>query len=68
MPVREPLPLRLPREIAEQAAASEAGELPGDPAGVTESGSTDEPARSPAPAGRGTSVGRRRPSPRPRRS
>ena len=74
MPVREPLPLRLPREVAEQAAG---GSVPsegagpvggGDPAG-TMSAAPDpaEAARKPAPAGRGTSTGRRRPSPRPRR-
>lgn len=74
MPVREPLPLRLPREVAEQAAA---GSGPpdgvgsagvGGSAGTTPAASdSDEPARKPAPAGRGTSAGRRRPSPRPRR-
>jgi hypothetical protein len=62
MPVRDPLPLRLPREVAERAEAAHAdqeGEGAGAPA----------PARSrpsPAPAGRG-SGGRRKPSPRPRR-
>jgi hypothetical protein len=83
MPVREPLPLRLPREIAEQAAAGGPGgpgdspDIPGSGPGAgpdsgpdsgSGSGSTGQPARRPAPAGRGTSAGRRRPSPRPRRS
>jgi hypothetical protein len=74
MPVREPLPLRLPREVAEQAAAAGAGSdeggqaVPTTPAasGSSDSGTGAE-ARKPAPAGRGTSAGRRRPSPRPRR-
>jgi hypothetical protein len=68
MPVREPLPLRLPREIAEQAAAGEDPTVhPGDSSDLPDSGSAAEPPRRPAPAGRGTSAGRRRPSPRPRR-
>ena len=63
MPVREPLPLRLPRDLADQAQAQQA----------QTAGSGDEPAaqaepRKPAPAGRGGQPGtRRRPSPRPRR-
>jgi hypothetical protein len=65
MPVREPLPLRLPRELADQAQAKqgqadEAGDAPAQAPGA-------EP-RKPAPAGRGGQAGtRRRPSPRPRR-
>jgi uncharacterized protein DUF3710 len=73
MPVREPLPLRLPREVAEQAAAGAAsagGEqsvsTPPVASGSSDSGTDAEP-RKPAPAGRGTAAGRRRPSPRPRR-
>jgi hypothetical protein len=73
MPVREPLPLRLPREVAEQAAAGAAG-AGGDPpvpttpaaSGLSDSGAGADPRKS-APAGRGASAGRRRPSPRPRR-
>jgi hypothetical protein len=64
MPVREPLPLRLPRDLADQAQAQQArsdeGEA-GTPAAEAEP-------RKPAPAGRGGQTGtRRRPSPRPRR-
>jgi hypothetical protein len=63
MPVRDPLPLRLPREVAERAAAQQAEEGGGE-GGADES----EPRPAPAPAGRGTTgtTGRRRPSPRPR--
>jgi hypothetical protein len=84
MPVREPLPLRLPREVAEQAAggsgpsdgaASAGGESPRAstvdtmPSSSSSSGSAaaSEPTRRPAPAGKGTTGSRRRPSPRPRR-
>jgi len=84
MPVRDPLPLRLPREVAEQATAGSgpsggAGSAGGaspragtveaasSSSGSADSGTTGEPTRSPAPAGKGTAAGRRRPSPRPRR-
>ncbi len=65
MPVREPLPLRLPREMAERAAAQQA-EAQGE-AAAEEATEPAAPRRPPAPAGRGTTAGRR-PSPRPRRS
>jgi hypothetical protein len=66
MPVREPLPLRLPRDLAEQAQARQAEEAEADPADAG-AGLPEEP-RKPAPAGRGGQSGtRRRPSPRPRR-
>lgn len=61
MPVREPLPLTLPRDLAEQAQAQQE---------AAEAAPAEEPAepRKPAPAGRGGQSGtRRRPSPRPRR-
>jgi hypothetical protein len=61
MPVRDPLPLRLPRELADQAAAGAAVES----ADAAEPAAPAQPARSPAPAGRGTTANRR-PSPRPR--
>jgi hypothetical protein len=80
MPVREPLPLRLPRDVAEKAAAGAAETAVAGSAGAGRSGgpppaapgSADRepatgPARRPAPAGKGTASGRRRPSPRPRR-
>jgi hypothetical protein len=54
MPVREPLSLRLPREVAEQAAAEQAAAQGGADPGAGET--------APAPA-----AGSRRPSPRPRR-
>ena len=57
-PVREPLPLRLPKEVAEQAQAQQAGAAPEAP---------DDP--SPPVNGAGPSQPpRRRPSPRPRRT
>ncbi len=76
MPVREPLPLRLPPEIADQVAldpdpSGGAGPVPGS-AGTTPaasgSGEDAAPERKPAAAGQGISAGRRRPSPRRRRS
>ncbi len=64
MPVREPLPLRLPPDMAEQAQAQQAEALAAEQAAQAE---PVEP-RKPAPAGRGGQSGtRRRPSPRPRR-
>lgn len=64
MPVREPLPLRLPRELADQAQAQQAEGGADGPAPIV---AEAEP-RKPAPAGRGGAAGtRRRPSPRPRR-
>jgi hypothetical protein len=61
MPVREPLPLRLPRDLAEQAQAQQ------EAAGQEDQAPAAEP-RKPAQAGQGgQSGGRRRPSPRPRR-
>ncbi|GIJ69536.1 DUF3710 domain-containing protein [Virgisporangium ochraceum] len=61
MPVREPLPLTLPKDLAEQAQAQQAAADP------VEEAAPAEP-RKPAPAGRGGQAGtRRRPSPRPRR-
>jgi hypothetical protein len=61
MPVREPLPLRLPREVAEQAAVGAAEKVAREetnqPAGAAD-------ASAPSPGG---SAIRRRPSPRPRR-
>jgi hypothetical protein len=62
MPVREALPLRLPREMAEQAQVQrqEAGEEPGQqPSAESPNGRAEAP---------GASASRRRPSPRPRRS
>lgn len=62
MPVREPLPLRLPRDIAEQAAAQQTaqdGAPEGSPPDAGQGGRPGPDARRrPAP----------RPSPRPRRS
>jgi hypothetical protein len=62
MPVREPLPLRLPREVAERAAAnrSETGTDPAAP-------SDDAGLRAQRQA-RPTARGARKPSPRPRRT
>lgn len=62
MPVREALPLRLPREAAERAAAQGAGQGTG-PAIVTEGDSGQ-----PTGVNGSTPSTRRRPSPRPRRS
>jgi Protein of unknown function (DUF3710) len=64
MPVREALPLRLPREAVEQAqaqAAEQAGTPVVPPANGTE---PRAPRPTPRPGGRGA----RKPSPRPRRS
>jgi hypothetical protein len=68
MPVREPLPLRLPREMAEKAAAEGVPAVAGDAgSGAGESGGASEGSRPrPSPTGR-TGGSRRRPSPRPRR-
>jgi hypothetical protein len=66
MPVREPLPLRLPKDLAEQAGAGAADSGDAD-GGAATPAEPAEPTRRPAPAGRGTATqGRRRPSPRPR--
>ncbi len=62
MPVRDPLPLRLPREVAERAAEEAAD---ADSEGTGE-GAPAAPRPSRAPAGRGATA-RRKPSPRPRR-
>jgi hypothetical protein len=65
MPVREPLPLRLPREVADQARQAGGEQTTGPEVTVTEvsepgvDGSRGTPAAGPAI--------RRRPSPRPRR-
>jgi hypothetical protein len=74
MPVREPLPLRLPREMAEKAAAegaaaaaegaSSGAGADGEAGAVREAGGTAKP--RPSPTGR-PGGSRRRPSPRPRR-
>jgi hypothetical protein len=72
MPVRDPLPLRLPREVAEQAAGQRAETQPAaaEPPAPDESVAT--PTRPRAAAGQGTRAGQakksggRRPSPRPR--
>jgi Protein of unknown function (DUF3710) len=70
MPVREPLPLRLPRDIAEQAARAEGAAGPGAaptapaPGGVNGRPSPGGTAPDPGGSGRGP----RRPSPRPRRT
>jgi hypothetical protein len=63
MPVREALPLRLPREVAEQAAAQEAAGQPG-PGPVGANGQVVLPAAN----GGAAPEPRPRPSPRPRRS
>jgi len=61
MPVRDPLPLRLPKDLAEQAQARQEAAAEAEPATAAEP-------RKPAPAGRGGQASsRRRPSPRPRR-
>ncbi|UWP87386.1 DUF3710 domain-containing protein [Dactylosporangium fulvum] len=59
MPVREPLPLRLPKEVTEGAAGPDQADA-GDPA------ASADPASGGAPAN-GEEPGRRKPSPRPRR-
>jgi hypothetical protein len=63
MPVREPLPLRLPREMAEQAAAQQAEQAAAQQAEEAETGAGGANG-TPVPGGGPT---RRRPSPRPRR-
>jgi hypothetical protein len=56
MPVREPLPLRLPKEVADQAKVQQTGTDGTEPDG----------ANGAAPSGRPSPGGRRKPSPRPR--
>jgi hypothetical protein len=76
MPVREALPLRLPREVAEQAQAQQAEQQSGQPAEQPAGPAAGQPAEEPA-AGTGTATpangvrpgtARRRPPSRPRRS
>jgi hypothetical protein len=79
-PVREPLPLRLPREIAErQAAEAEAAGAPPVPTvirpdgGGSDGGGPDGASQAPAPRFNGAVTGqqhprRQKPSPRPRGS
>jgi hypothetical protein len=62
MPVREPLPLRLPREVAERAAASSAEATTDSAASSSDPGSGAQ--RQARPGARGG----RKPSPRPRRT
>lgn len=71
MPVREPLPLRLPREMAEKAAAQRAGAEGTDsgPAADGEAGTARGASTGrarPSPTGRPSGT-RRKPSPRPKR-
>jgi len=73
-PIREPLPLRLPREVADQAAGQAespgtgvdaAQAPPGDPVNGVPGG---QPAGPAVGGSTGSGQARRRPSPRPRRS
>jgi hypothetical protein len=72
MPVREPLPLRLPKEVAEHAAREQAAAGDGAAAATPASGDATAPGgqRSgrprPSPSGRPGGT-RRKPSPKPRR-
>jgi hypothetical protein len=66
-PVREPLPLRLPREVADQAAAEQAGQQGPDAPAPDGQGPANGTAFAPPPAPPAEQP-RRRPSPRPRRS
>jgi len=70
MPVREPLPLRLPKDVAERVAAQDdgaAGPAAGATAATDQTPAAERPTRSrPAPSGRPGGT-RRKPSPKPRR-
>jgi hypothetical protein len=82
-PIREPLPLRLPKDVTDQAAHGQAGEdtaAGGTAAGGTAAGGTAAggtavglpvnggPGGAPAPSVRPPAAARRKPSPRPRRT
>jgi hypothetical protein len=62
MPVRDPLPLRLPREVTDQASQA------GDPSGIAVDADADAAPAEPADAHPGAAPSpRSKPSPRPRR-